>query len=91
MDIFPPSRASKSLFKCIVFSFTHQFRLNIDIDNKRHWPNISANNPDPGSGSKNFILNWDNFLMDDPVKDFFLGGDHMKGNFWNSQQPIIHD
>ena len=25
------------------------------------WPNISANDPDPGSGSKNLILNRDHF------------------------------
>ena len=27
----------------------------------RHWPNISANDPDPGSGSKKLNLNRDHF------------------------------
>ena len=28
---------------------------------KSHWPNISANDSDPGSGSKNLSLNLDHF------------------------------
>ena len=29
---------------------------------KWQWPNISANDTDPGSGSKMLCLNWDNFF-----------------------------
>ena len=31
------------------------------IQTLQDWPNISANDPDLGSGSKNLSLNWDHF------------------------------
>ena len=53
------------------------------------WPNISANDPYPGSGSKNLNLNQDHFWLDNPVKDLCFFRDHLKGNFWSSKQPIV--
>ena len=38
------------------------------------WPNISANDPDPGLGSKKLILNRDHFCLDDPIKVFCFSG-----------------
>ena len=42
--------------------FWNQFQFQIIfLSEMRYWPNISANDPDPSSGSKMLILNRDNF------------------------------
>ena len=53
-----------------------------------YWANISANDPDTGSDSKNLILNRDHFWLDDPVKYFCFSGSFER-IFLDSQHPII--
>ena len=58
-------------------SFGHHWKqliCNPQFTKDHSWPNISADDPDPGSGSKNLNLNRDHFWLDDPVEDLCFSG-----------------
>ena len=50
------------------------FALGCELRVYSQWPNISVNDPDPGSGSKNLILNRDYFDWMTLLRIFFFSG-----------------